>query len=163
MFTVICGLVYPLVVTGVAQVAFHDKANGSLVKVDGVVVGQQPHRPAVRAMPKYFHPRPSAAGTGYDGLASSCSNLGPTNPDFLKSVEERVSRLPHRRTACPTTQQVPVDAVTASASGLDPDISVANAKLQAPRVADGPRADRRRGVCRWSKKHTTGRAVGLPR
>ena len=133
VFTVVCGLAYPLVVTGVAQVAWHDKANGSLIKNDGVVVGSSLIGQQF-ADAKYFHPRPSAAGAGYDGLSSSFSNLGPTNPDFLKSIEERVSAY-RTENKLPDTQQVPVDAVTASASGLDPDISVANAKLQAPRVA----------------------------
>ena len=134
VFTVICGFIYPLVVTGVAQVAWHDKANGSLIKKDGTVVGSSLIGQQF-ADAKYFHPRPSAAGTGYDGLSSSFSNLGPTNPDFLKSVEDRVSAY-RTENNLPTTQEVPVDAVTASASGLDPDISVANAKLQAPRVAE---------------------------
>jgi K+-transporting ATPase ATPase C chain len=134
VFTVICGFIYPLVVTGIAQVAWHDKANGSLIKKDGVVVGSSLIGQQF-ADAKYFHPRPSAAGTGYDGLSSSFSNLGPTNPDFLKSIEERVSAY-RTENNLPDTQQVPVDAVTASASGLDPDISVANAKFQAPRVAE---------------------------
>jgi K+-transporting ATPase ATPase C chain len=133
VFTVICGFIYPFVVTGVAQVAWHDKANGSLIKKDGVVVGSSLIGQNF-ADTKYFHPRPSAAGAGYDGLASSFSNLGPTNPDFLKSIEDRVSAY-RTENNLPDTQQVPVDAVTASASGLDPDISVANAKFQAPRVA----------------------------
>ena len=90
VFTVLCGIVYPLVVTGVAQVAFHDKANGSLVKVDGKVVGSSLIGQQF-SDPSYFHPRPSAAGAGYDGFASSFSNLGPTNPDFLATVEERVA------------------------------------------------------------------------
>jgi K+-transporting ATPase ATPase C chain len=133
VFTVITGIVYPLAVTGVAQVAWHDKASGSLIKKDGVVVGSSLIGQNF-ADAQYFHPRPSAAGTGYDGLASSFSNLGPTNPDFLASVEERVAAY-RQENNLPDTQEVPVDAVTASASGLDPDISVANAKLQAPRVA----------------------------
>jgi len=133
VFTVLCGLIYPLVVTGVAQVAFHDKANGSLVKVDGVVVGSRLLGQQF-ADAKYFHPRPSAAGTGYDGQASSASNLGPTNSDFLSSIDERVAAY-RQENSLSGTQLVPVDAVTASGSGLDPDISVANAKLQAARVA----------------------------
>ena len=133
VFTVLCGLLYPLVVTGVAQVVFHDKANGSLVKVDGVVVGSRLLGQQF-ADAKYFHPRPSAAGTGYDGLASSASNLGPTNPDFLSSIDERVAAY-RQENSLSDSQLVPVDAVTASGSGLDPDISVANAKLQAARVA----------------------------
>jgi potassium-transporting ATPase KdpC subunit len=133
VFTILCGLIYPLVVTGVAQAAFHDKANGSLIKVDGTVIGSRLIGQGF-ADAKYFHPRPSAAGTGYDGLASSFSNLGPTNPDFLASIEERVAAY-RQENSLPDSQLVPVDAVTASASGLDPDISVANAKLQAARVA----------------------------
>jgi K+-transporting ATPase ATPase C chain len=133
VFTVLCGLIYPLVVTGVAQVAFHDKANGSLVKVDGQVVGSRLIGQQF-ADAKYFHPRPSAAGSGYDGLASSASNLGPTNPDFLASIDDRVAAY-RQENGLPSTQLVPVDAVTASGSGLDPDISVANAKLQVDRVA----------------------------
>jgi potassium-transporting ATPase KdpC subunit len=133
VLTILCGLIYPLVVTGVAQVAFHDQANGSLVKVDGQVVGSRLIGQQFAAT-KYFHPRPSAAGTGYDGLTSSASNLGPTNPDFLASIDGRVAAY-RQENGLPSTQLVPVDAVTASGSGLDPDISVANAKLQAARVA----------------------------
>jgi K+-transporting ATPase ATPase C chain len=158
VFTVITGIVYPLVVTGVAQAAWHDKANGSLIEKDGVdvgssLIGQQ------FADVKYFHPRPSAAGTGYDGLSSSFSNLGPTNPDFLASVEERVAAY-REENNLPETQAVPVDAVTASASGLDPDISVANAKLQAPRVAEsrGLSVDAVRALV---KKNTTDRQWGF--
>jgi len=132
--TVLTGLAYPLVVTGVAQGLFKTRANGSLVKADGTVVGSSLIGQNFAAA-KYFHPRPSAAGAdGYDGLSSSASNLGPSNPDLLKSVHDRV--LAYRKAnglAANTT--VPVDAVTASASGLDPDISIANADLQAPRVA----------------------------
>jgi K+-transporting ATPase ATPase C chain len=133
VFTVLCGLIYPLVVAGVAQVAFHDKANGSLVRVDGQVVGSRLIGQQF-ADTKYFHPRPSAAGEGYDGLASSASNLGPTNPDFLASIDERVAAY-REENGLAANQLVPVDAVTSSGSGLDPDISVANAKLQAARVA----------------------------
>ena len=96
-------------------------------------------------MPSYFHPRPSAAGTGYDGFASSFSNLGPTNPDLLASVEERVAAY-RKENGLAAGQTVPVDAVTASASGLDPDISVANAKLQAARVAKARGLPRRPGA-----------------
>ena len=134
VLTVITGVLYPLVVTGVAQVAFHDKANGSIVKVDGVAVGSSLIGQQF-ADAKYFHPRPSAAGSGYDGTASSGSNLGPTNPDFLKTVADRVSAYRDENKLA-AGQLVPVDAVTASASGLDPDISIANARLQAQRVAD---------------------------
>jgi K+-transporting ATPase ATPase C chain len=158
VFTVITGLVYPLVVTGIAQVVFHDKANGSLVKEDGVVVGSKLIGQQFSDA-KYFHPRPSAAGTGYDALSSSFSNLGPTNPDLLKSVEERVAAY-REENDLPASQLVPVDAVTASASGLDPEISVANAKLQAARVAEarGMSVDE---VLALVKEHTRGRQWGF--
>jgi potassium-transporting ATPase KdpC subunit len=134
VFTLLCGVVYPLVVTGVAQVGFNDKADGSLIKRDGVVVGSELIGQNFAA-DVYFWPRPSAAGaTGYDGASSSGSNLGPTNPDFLATVEERVADY-RDANGLSDDVEVPVDAVTASASGLDPHISVANARLQAPRVA----------------------------
>jgi K+-transporting ATPase ATPase C chain len=158
VFTALCGLIYPLAVTAVAQVAFHDKANGSLIKKDGVVVGSRLIGQQF-ADPKYFHPRPSAAGPGYDGLASSSSNLGPTNPSFLEAVAQRVAAY-RKENDLPVGQRVPVDAVTSSASGLDPDISVANAKLQAARVA------RARGtsvgdVLKLVGEHTTGRQLAV--
>jgi K+-transporting ATPase ATPase C chain len=133
ILTILTGVIYPLAVTAVAQVAFHDKANGSIVKVNGVAVGSkligQPF-----AAPKYFHPRPSAAGTGYDGTNSSGSNLGPTNPALLSAIADRVKAY-RAENQMPDSQLVPVDAVTSSASGLDPEISIANADLQATRVA----------------------------
>ncbi len=156
--TVLTGLIYPLVVTGISQVAFNDKANGSLIKKDGVVVGSSLIGQNF-SDPKYFHPRPSAAGTGYDALASSFSNLGPTNPDFLKTVEDRVAAY-RKENGLPDSEAVPVDAITASASGLDPDISVANAKLQAARVAKarGMTVDQ---VLATVKDHTEGRQFGF--
>ena len=133
VFTVICGLIYPMVATAIGQVAFNDKANGSLITKDGVVVGSKLLGQNFTA-PQYFHPRPSAAGAGYDGSASSGSNYGPTNPDYLAAVAERVTAYREENGLSDTTL-VPVDAVTASGSGLDPDISVANARLQVARVA----------------------------
>jgi potassium-transporting ATPase KdpC subunit len=133
VFTMLLGVVYPLVTTGIAQVAFGDQADGSLVERDGQVVGSelvgQPF-----SSPEYFHPRPSAAGAGYDGSASSGSNLGPLNGDFLASIDERVAAY-RAENDLDDLVDVPVDAVTASGSGLDPHISIANAALQAPRVA----------------------------
>jgi len=158
VFTVLCGLIYPLVVTGVAQVAFHDKANGSLIKVDGTEVGSRLIGQQFTDA-KYFHPRPSAAGAGYDGLASSFSNLGPTNPDFLASIEDRVAAY-RAENSLPPTQSVPVDAVTASGSGLDPDISVANAKLQTARVAQA-RGMTVEEVAKLVQQHTGGRQWGI--
>ncbi|MET0663903.1 MAG: K(+)-transporting ATPase subunit C [Ilumatobacteraceae bacterium] len=133
VFTLLLGVAYPLVVTAVGQVAFRDQANGSLIEVDGVVVGSELLGQNFVA-PYYFHPRPSAAGAGYDASASSGSNSGPTNPDFLAAVDERVAAY-RAENDLPDDALVPVDAVTASASGLDPAISIANARLQAPRVA----------------------------
>jgi len=131
--TVLTGLMYPLVVTGVAQGLFKARANGSLVKVDGKAVGSSLLGQSFTHY-KYFQPRPSAAGDGYDGLSSSASNLGPANADLLKTIHDRAVAY-RRRNGLSPTAQVPVDAVTASASGLDPDISIANARVQAARVA----------------------------
>jgi len=133
-FTIICGVAYPLFSTGVGQLLFNDKADGSLIRRYGVVVGSKLIGQSFAA-PQYFHPRPSAAGAGYDGSASSGSNLGPTNPDLLKAVADRIAAYRAENRLAPDAL-VPVDAVTASASGLDPQISVANARLQSRRVAD---------------------------
>lgn len=134
VFTLIFGLGYPLLSTAIGQTAFSDQADGSLITRDGVVVGSKLIGQNF-ADPKYFASRPSAAGDGYDGSASSGSNLGPTNPDLLAAVEERAAAY---RTAngLGADTPVPVDAVTASGSGLDPHISITNARIQAPRVAE---------------------------
>lgn len=132
-FTLVTGLAYPLVVTGIGQSVFHSKANGSLVERDGVVVGSSLIGQQF-SDPKYFWPRPSAAGAGYDPTASSGSNLGPTNDDLVAAVAERVAQY-RAANGLDEAVLIPVDAVTASASGLDPQISVANATLQASRVA----------------------------
>ncbi len=131
LFTVITGIVYPLAVTGVAQALFSDKADGSLIERDGRVVGSELIGQPFTA-PEYFHPRPSAVK--YDGTLSSGSNLGPTNPALLEAVERRADHYREENGLGPNAE-VPVDAVTASGSGLDPDISVTNAHLQAARVA----------------------------
>lgn len=134
VFTVILGLAYPLVVTAIAQIGWGDTADGALIERDGAVIGAELiGQPFVS--PQYFHPRPSAAGAGYDGSASSGSNLGPTNPELLATVGERVA-LYRTENGLGDDVLVPVDAVTASASGLDPHISIRNAELQAPRVAE---------------------------
>ena len=133
VLTVVTGIVYPLIVTGVAQVVFPDQANGSLIVKDGKVVGSaligQPFDD-----PKYFWSRPSATSPFSDNAgASSGSNLSPTNPALISAVQGRVDAL---RAADPgNTAPVPVDLVTASGSGLDPDISVAAARYQVARVA----------------------------
>ena len=133
VFTVICGVAYPLLSTAIGQAAFGHKADGSLIERDGVVVGSELIGQSFTD-PKYFAPRPSAAGDGYDGSASSGSNLGPTNPDLLAAVKERVAAY-RQSNGLADGVAVPVDAVTASGSGLDPHISIANARIQAPRVA----------------------------
>ena len=133
VFTLLCGVAYPLLSTAIGQVAFGDKADGSLIKRDGVVVGSKLIGQTFTA-PRYFHPRPSAAGAGYDGSASAGSNLGPTSPDLLQAVSDRAAAY-RGENGLAADALVPVDAVTASGSGLDPHISVANARLQASRVA----------------------------
>ncbi len=158
VFTVITGLAYPLLVTGIAQAAFNDKANGSLIEADGTVVGS---RWIGQAFTKdvYFHPRPSAAGDGYDGASSSGTNKGPTNPDFLNDVKGRVDAY-RAENHLGADVEVPVDAVTASGSGLDPEISVANANIQAARVADA-RHLAVAEVMKLVKAHTEVRSLGF--
>ena len=130
---VCCGL-YPLIVFGIAQVAFHDKANGSLiVEKDGTVRGSELLCQGFTSE-KYFHPRPSAAGNGYDAANSSGSNLGPTSQKLNDAIKDRIAAY-RTENGLKETDPVPADAVTASGSGLDPHISVRNAELQAPRVA----------------------------
>ena len=159
VLTVLTGLAYPLLVTGVAQVAFADKADGSLVHTtSGRVVGSSLIGQDFTGA-GWFHGRPSAAGDGYDPTASSSSNLGPTNPDLLKAVAGRVTAY-RRENGLAAGARVPVDAVTAAGSGLDPHISIANARLQAPRVA---RARHRSlaEVLRLVDQHTEDRQLGF--
>lgn len=133
VLTVLTGVVYPLVIWGVGQVAFNDKANGSIVSLDGEEVGSSLIGQAFEG-DEWFLPRPSAAGEGYDALASAASNLGPENEDLLAAVEERRAEVAEREGVDPA--DVPPDALTASASGLDPDISPEYALLQVDRVAE---------------------------
>jgi K+-transporting ATPase ATPase C chain len=131
LFTALLGLAYPLAVTGVAQAAFPTPANGSLVRdAKGTVVGSALIAQAF-AKAEYLHPRPSAAGAGYDASASSGSNMGPLNEALAKRVKTDADAL---RAENPGVV-IPADAVTTSGSGLDPDISPANARFQAPRIA----------------------------
>lgn len=131
LFTALLGLAYPLAVTGVAQAAFPAQANGSLVRdAGGRVIGSALIGQAF-AKPEYFHGRPSAAGNGYDATASSGSNMGPLNDKLIAREKTDATAL---RAENPSAV-IPADAVTTSASGLDPDISPANARFQAPRIA----------------------------
>ena len=156
LFTGVLGVGYPLAVTGVAQAAFSDQANGSLVRdkegrvVGSALVGQ------TFAAPGYLHPRPSAAGDGYDAAASSGSNLGPLNPDLIARVKTDADALQSEAGA----KAIPADAVTASASGLDPHISPAYAELQAARIAKarGVGEAQVRDVIR---QHVEGRTFGV--
>jgi potassium-transporting ATPase KdpC subunit len=136
---VLVGLAYPLAMTGIAQGLMSRQANGSFVKDKGQVVGssligQNFLLKSGAPDPRYFQPRPSAAGSGYDAMSSGGSNLGPSSTELINDVAKRVTAY-RALNGLAAKQSVPVDAVTASSSGLDPDISVANAKLQAPRVA----------------------------
>lgn len=134
VLAVLLGVLYPLAMTGVAQALFPAQANGSLVKRGGVVVGSSLIGQNFSSA-KYFQPRPSSAGPdGYDATASAASNLGPSNPTLLQEVAHRAAAY-RADNHLPADALVPVDAVTASGSGLDPDISVANADDQAARVA----------------------------
>jgi K+-transporting ATPase ATPase C chain len=133
IMTVLTGIVYPFAVTGLAQVLFHDQAQGSLLMADGHAVGSRIIGQSF-SDPKYFWSRPSAtAPQPYNGIASGGSNDGPLNPALTDAVKARIDAL---KAADPTnTRPIPVDLVTASASGLDPDISIAAARYQAARVA----------------------------
>ena len=178
------GLLYPLAMTGVAQALFPDEADGSLVEVDGEVVGSSLVGQAFSG-PTYFHTRPSAAGslaagalvqdvdddgnpvgdphpadpTDLSAAASGASNQGPTNPDLLTAVTERAAGY-REVNGLDDDVAVPIDAVTASASGVDPHISVANARLQAPRVAEERGLDVDL-VLDLVEEHTDGRSLGF--
>ena len=156
VLTVLLGVIYPLVVTGLAQVIFPDQAAGSLIEKSGKVIGSrligQPFSGA-----GYFHSRPSAAGQGYDGVSSSGTNLGPTSK---KLIEEQVGVAAKARREENSGSPIPVDLVTSSASGLDPHITPAAAEFQLPRVA-GARELSQDEVRRLVRAHTEGRQFGV--
>ncbi len=153
--TVLLGIIYPLVVTGLAQVLFHDKANGQLIVRNGEVVGSRIIGQAFTG-PGYLHSRPSAAGNGYDAANSGGTNFGPTNRQLIDRVKGDVARLQAENPG----QPVPIDLVTTSASGLDPDITPAAAEFQVPRLARerGLSQDQLRQIIR---QYTQGRQLGF--
>ncbi len=153
--TVLLGIIYPLVITGLAQVMFHDKANGQLITRHGEIVGSRIIGQAFTG-PGYLHSRPSAAGNGYDAANSGGTNLAPTNQKLIDRVNSDVAILQKENPG----KLVPIDLVTTSASGLDPDITPAAAEFQVPRLA------RERGlgedqVRQIIARHTYGRQLGF--
>ena len=155
---VCCGL-YPLVVFGISQMLFHDKANGSLIlDKDGTVRASKLLAQGFTA-DKYFHPRPSAAGNGYDAANSSGSNLGPTSQKLNDAIKDRVAAY-RKENGLNESEAVPADAVTTSGSGLDPHISLRNAELQIPRVAKG-RGVSEENLRELIDQNTDGRSLAL--
>jgi K+-transporting ATPase ATPase C chain len=155
---VCCGL-YPLIVFGISQALFHDKANGSLIlDTDGTVRGSKLLAQGFTAN-KYFHPRPSAAGTGYDAASSGGSNLGPTSQKLNDAIKDRVDAY-RKENGLNADETVPADAVTASGSGLDPHISLLNAELQTPRVAKARTVSEEK-LRELIKQNTNARDLGL--
>jgi len=153
--TILLGLIYPLAVTGLSQVLFPDNANGQLIERNGKVIGSriigQPF-----SSPGYFHPRPSAAGSGYDAASSSGTNLGPTNKKLVDAVKGNVEAARKDNPNVP----VPIDLVTSSASGLDPHLSPAAALFQVPRVASARHATDAE-VRALVESHVEGRQLGF--
>lgn len=153
--TVLLGVIYPLVITGLAQMIFPDQANGQLIELNGKIIGSRIIGQAFSS-PGYFHSRPSAAGTGYDAANSAGTNLGPTNKKLIDAVTANVEAARKENPNAP----VPIDLVTTSASGLDPHISPAAADFQVLRIA------RERGIAeaevrRLVETHTAGRQLGF--
>jgi K+-transporting ATPase ATPase C chain len=178
---IFAGLVFPLVITAIAQTAFPRQANGSLIKrADGTVVGSELIAQGF-TKPEYFHPRPSAAGNGYDATSSGGTNLGPTSDKLINGVHKKtadgkddpsnfdgvkdLAAAYRKENGLSADAQVPADAVTRSASGLDPDISIENAYLQAARVAKarGMREEQVRALIDDHARGVRARLLGEPR
>ena len=162
VLTFLLGIVYPVVMTGFAQVAFGNKADGSLIERDGDVVGS---RLAAQEFtrPEYFHTRPSGTDPVYNAAGTTFANLGPTNPDLAAAIEERANailELEQEYTPGLEIGDIPVDAVTTSASGIDPHISPANARMQAPRIAEERNLSAER-VEELIEEATDGRSLGF--
>jgi len=170
VFTVLCGIIYPVVMVGLSQVFFRNQANGSLVSYHGRVVGssllcQEFVYPNGNPMPQYFQPRPSDAVVsgekndyGCDPLYSSASNLGPNNPTLVQQIKQRqeqIAKFDHVKIS-----QIPADAVTTSGSGLDPDISPQNADIQVDRVAAARHVSPAQ-IMALVKQYTQGRTLGF--
>ena len=153
--TVMFGILYPLAITGLAQVLFPERANGQLIQRNGKIVGSRIIGQTFTG-PGYFHSRPSNAGSGYDATASSGSNLGPTNKNLLDRVKNDVEKLQVENPKA----SIPVDLVTSSGSGLDPEISPAAADFQIPRVAR-ERVMKEEDVRTLVQKHSKGRDLGF--
>jgi K+-transporting ATPase ATPase C chain len=152
---ILLGIIYPLVVTGIAQIVFPAKANGQLIHRDGTIIGShiigQPFTGAA-----YFHSRPSAAGNGYDAANSGGTNLGPTNHKLIDRVQQDAATVSAENPGKP----IPIDLVTTSASGLDPDISPASAEFQIPRIARERGMDENQ-LRQFVLAHSTGRQLGF--
>jgi K+-transporting ATPase ATPase C chain len=162
VLTIALGLVYPLAFTGFAQLVVPNRADGSLIERDGTVVGSKLAAQEFKK-PEYFHPRPSGTDPVYNAAGTTFANLGPTNPDLAKAVKERadaILKLEGPYNPGLTIGDIPVDAVTTSSSGIDPQISPANARLQTPRVAKvrGLSEDR---VAELVDENTDGRWLGI--
>ena len=153
--TLLLGIVYPVVVTGLAQVLFPNKANGQLIERGGKIIGSRIIGQAFSS-PGYFRSRPSAAGTGYDAANSAGTNLGPTNKKLIDAVRAAVEAAKQENPSAP----VPIDLVTSSASGLDPHISPAAALFQVPRVAR-ERGVPEEGIGELVQAHIQGRQMGF--
>ena len=161
--TVLTGFIYPFVITGIAQTLFPKQANGSLIRWNGHIVGSKLIGQNFTG-PMWFHPRPSAAGNGYNATQSGGSNLGPTNRALIDRIKQSAEQY-RKENGLPPGAPIPADAVTESASGLDPDISPANADLQATRIAKArglPSATVNRLIAQHTQQRTLG-FLGEPR